>query len=406
MGSLPLLALVAQGCHIGLDLMAPTAVEAGLSGDDTASPALDDDTGTLSEAEDDEGVPFDTDGDDGPEAPEGDTLVVNALTPAFGPRGGGSEIAISGGDFDATSRVWFDGVEATVLSWSTTELLVETPSVAAVGFVDVDVETATAAGLLPNGFETLDFDDATGLTGALGSVEVYEVLGDYWAAGMEDFAYAWWWLLDEPGVIHQWQLFAGTTMGQCSRNAFDPSDWPELDVEIQSMLTVGGSSFAMQDALSGSGFEREFASTDYVTNGTWDLSVTSTELPDFSVPGFAITPSDFALTAPVLTGSVAPTLGSQDLDFRWTGADGDLVLIYVKRYGQDGSFVDAVGCAADAASGSFSIPASEFSGWSAGQTLYIYVGNVLEGDAVLPINNATSGVAGISWKLGGAVTTP
>lgn len=406
MGTVALAALLAQGCNIGLDLMAPGAVDAGLSGDDTASPLFDDDTGLSEAEEDDEGVPFDTDdGDDGPGGPAA-TLMVSALTPAFGPRGGGSEITVTGDDFDATSRVWFDGVEGTVLSWSLTELVVETPAIATIGPVDVDVETTSASGALPNGFESLDFDDATGLTGALGAVEVYEVLGDYWSAGMVDFAYAWWWLLDEPGVIHQWQLFAGTDMGQCSRNAYDPSDWPELDVEIQSMLSVGGSSFTMQEAVSGAGFEREFASTDFVTNATWDLSVTSTVLPDFSVPGFAVTPSDFALTAPTLTGTVPPTLGANDLDFRWTGADGDLVLIYVKRYAQDGSGIDAVGCAADAAAGSFSVPASEFSSWSAGQTLYIYVGNVVEGDAVLPYNNANSGVAGISWKLGGAVTLP
>ncbi|MCP4496729.1 MAG: hypothetical protein GY825_08115, partial [Phycisphaeraceae bacterium] len=193
MGTVALSALLAQGCNIGLDLMAPGAVDAGLSGDDTAAPILDGDTG-LSEAEDDDdGVPFDTDGgDEGPGGPEGANLMVSALTPAFGPRGGGSEITVSGDDFDATSRVWFDSVEASVLTWSTTELVVETPPITAIGPVDVDVETATAAGVLPNGFESLDFDDATGLTGALGSVEVYEVLGDYWSAGMADFAYAWW----------------------------------------------------------------------------------------------------------------------------------------------------------------------------------------------------------------------
>jgi len=403
LGTFALTALSALGCTLGLDMLAPEALDAGLSGDDTADPSLAEE----GEADPDEGLDTASTGDDGPSGGNAGTiLLVDAVTPAFGPVEGGSEVAVGGDGFDASARVWFDGVEATVLSWSASELVVETPVMGTLGRVDVDVETTDGLGVLPGGFEALDFADARGLSGALGAVEVYDVLGGYWGPGMEDFGLAWWWLLDTPENVHFWQLFAGDSMGSCSRNAYDPAAYPELNVDMQSMLTVGGVSFAMQDAI-GNGVERQLATTDYVSSASWDLSATSATLPDFAVMGFARTPADFALTAPAnLSGSAVPTLGPSQLDFAWTGADGDLVLIYIKRYADDGSLVESVGCAADASVGTFSVPSSAFSTWTSGHTLYIYVGNVIEGDAVLPYNNSTSAVAGISWKLGGAVTTP
>ena len=42
--------------------------------------------------------------------------------------------------------------------------------------------------------------------------------------------------------------------------------------------------------------------------------------------------------------------------------------------------------------------------WQSGNQLYTYVGALKESDAVVPINNGTSSVVGISWNVGVILT--
>ncbi|MBI5559069.1 MAG: DUF1566 domain-containing protein [Deltaproteobacteria bacterium] len=70
-----------------------------------------------------------------------DGLVISGLTPTSGPTAGGATVTVTGGNFGAgqgTGFVTFDGVEATIISWSNTEIVCVTPPWP-VGAVDLTV---------------------------------------------------------------------------------------------------------------------------------------------------------------------------------------------------------------------------------------------------------------------------
>ena len=112
----------------------------------------------------------------------------------------------------------------------------------------------------------------------------------------------------------------------------------------------------------------------------------------------------FQVTSPDFT-SFSATVGSS-FDVAWTTAEqGDYVVIRVDLYDNLlGEFVETVRCVAND-DGYFRVDRSNFTQWEAlFQTAVIWVGRVMESDAVLPHDNSASGMVGIYWVIGLAAT--
>jgi len=85
---------------------------------------------------------------DSPPAPS-----ITSISPTSGPEAGGTNVIITGTDFNDPTTVDFDGMPATINSWSATSIDVDTPMGTA-GFVDVYVEnTDTQNDTLAGGYE-------------------------------------------------------------------------------------------------------------------------------------------------------------------------------------------------------------------------------------------------------------
>src|SRR5690349_116588 len=80
-------------------------------------------------------------GGSGTDTQTGKSLDVNDVSPDYGTTAGGETVMITGGPFDSSARVYFDGTEATVENATSTKLTVTTPEVpvSSAGTVDVKV---------------------------------------------------------------------------------------------------------------------------------------------------------------------------------------------------------------------------------------------------------------------------
>ena len=106
-----------------------------------------------------------------------EALSVTGISPTAGPVG--STVTITGAGFGATqsdSIVTFDGVAATVSTWSDTQIVAIVPTVTASGPVTVEVAATTADG------PTFEITSAVTLTDSLGHQSTYasEVAGGKW----------------------------------------------------------------------------------------------------------------------------------------------------------------------------------------------------------------------------------
>jgi RHS repeat-associated protein len=106
-----------------------------------------------------------------------EALSITGISPAAGPLG--STVTITGAGFGGTqsdSIVTFDGVAATVNSWSDTQIVAIVPAGAATGPVTVEVAAETADG------PTFQINNSVTLTDSLGNQSTYasEMVGGKW----------------------------------------------------------------------------------------------------------------------------------------------------------------------------------------------------------------------------------
>ena len=86
------------------------------------------------------------------------------------------------------------------------------------------------------------------------------------------------------------------------------------------------------------------------------------------------------------------------------GGEGDELLVMVRRSDANYNELETVGCVVTN-DGGFTVPQSAWKApWGEGEWLFIYVGAMAEGEAVLPHNNSESRVVGLRWVVGAALT--
>ncbi len=363
-------------------------------GADTAAPDLEDTA-----------EPGETGLDTG--SPDRDPVLpwIDLISPGFGPRGGGTRVELDGGGFTDDVVVHLDGSEARVVSVTADGLVVETPEIEAVGIVDLVV--STAGGNAVQTFRSLDFDDATGLAGAIGVVEWVSYLGTYWSApAPSDYGGARWRFLDVPADTHLWDEY-GPGEDLCRSGEADLGTWVAWEPEVSDVdLLAEESDVELTWSQEQGWFVGSLDTSTWRAESSYGLSYPgSSAVPAFEVEDFAHTPRVLELISPDLTGDRIPSLSSEDLTFVWKPAGSDRIVFHLWRdAGHGASETESVVCTTQD-DGEFTVPVSAWSGWRAGDTLYVIIGAVSEGSGTLPLDNSDSRVAGVSWVIGAASTS-
>lgn len=327
-------------------------------------------------------------------------IALDSVTPGYAHTGGGTELTLVGGPFDASAVVEIDGVRAQVLRVEEDRIVVESPALPDSGWSDIAVETDLGWSALEDGLRV--FEEARGLAGTFGAIEWYELQGDYWTEDSEDWGVAWWGLI-EPEDVHYWDLFDVEEVDSCvSSPTFPTLRVMDLGVEETELVTA-----AARVALPASE-DRFFDAPLYSfeERSSWSVpSIEGGELPAFGIEEVARTPGAFDLYAPYLFGGAPPVLTKSELRLEWGEVEADQIMIMVKRFDQDlGEPVEVLGCVVEN-DGAFHVKGVNWQEpWEKDQWLYIYVGAVLEGEGEVPLNGADSRVAGVYWLVGAAVT--
>jgi len=311
-------------------------------------------------------------------------------------------VTINGGPFDASSSVHFGTSTATVTSQSATSLVVTSPSYTSEGPVDVKVTTSSGSNTSPSGFTY--YEDGTGKAGVVGAIEWYEYAGSYWSGITESFGAAWaTFIIPDDFEIYEWLV--APSLDTCVSDYTSASKVYVYDLGISALTLTGpagstlslpwdSSSYLFQDSdLNSSG--------QYYANGSYDLDeVTGSSIfPDFELSSFVETPSSFNISSPSITGSSVASLSRGQLSFSWTGSDGDYVMIQMSLYNNAGTGYDEVVTCAVADDGSFTVPSSTWTNWSANRQVTVLFGRAKKSSVTLPFNNAEDRVVGLHWLI-------
>ena len=328
-----------------------------------------------------------------------EVLRLDAPSPSYGSDAGGVIVTLTGGEFVEGARVFFGDAEAQIQSFSPTELVVVAPP-GEEGNVDVRVDSGESVVLAEGAFRYLR--DGSGQAGALGAIEWYELLGGYWDAGSVSWGSAWWGLI-QPKDIRYADVFGGEADACVSGPGFPDVRLMELGA---NQTTLSGADGALSFTLANDGFfEASPEASSLSTQGGWRLEpVTNGPFLGMTVEDLARTPAAVTLTSPKLDDDEAITLGVDELKLKWEGGEGDELLVMVRRSDADYNELETVGCVVTN-DGGFTVPESAWQApWGDGEWLFIYIGAMAEGEAVLPHNNSESRVVGLRWVVGAALT--
>ena len=395
----PALLLLFPGCGFGLTYTVF---------DDTGVPVKDTDADTDTDSDTDGDTDSDTDTDSDSDV---DALRVDSVTPEYGTTAGGQSVTIAGGPFDDTVSVRFGGVSATIDSVTSTEVHAHTPAYSTEGSVDVSVTTDSGTGGLTGGFYYIL--DGAGLTGVIGSMEWYDMVGTYWGGTPTDFGYSSFYFT-EPVAVEYWEFFTGT-LDTCV-SAYTPSlpDVYYYDYGVTSAtLTApdGGTLRYTWDATAGWFDAGDLSNGDFDQNSSYDLNtITPTDFPAFDAPDIMRTPASFSVSSPAISGSTPPAINRSSFSLTWTGSGGDAMVAYLGRdlheqpAGSGNYVYTELATCALRDDGSFTVPSSVWTGWAANDQMDIILGRLVTPTGLVPYNNADSQFVGIYWVYGAGQT--
>ncbi|MCB9797706.1 MAG: IPT/TIG domain-containing protein [Alphaproteobacteria bacterium] len=386
---------LSTGC--GLDFFAPDA-QALLddSGVLDSRPGQGDDTGNG--GRDDTG----NGGGDDSQLQEGEGPTVDYYDPAYGPASGGTLVSLIGGPFDETTTVRFGDVPATITDRTQTTLTARSPA-GADGAVDLVLTNAEGRTTLPEAFYY--FTDGGGLAGTFGELWWVDYQGNYWTNPPTDFGGARWSLIEAQDLDY-WDLFAPAEDTCRSEYSF-PGDILVYDLDVPSTSIRSSSSANINMSWDSEALQwastAELTSAQWVANSTYDLTtINDGVLPGFTVQPLVTTPRAFSVTGPsqlVHNDQYLQNITRNQLNFTWSSSDADAMVLQFGITNAAGTgFQEVVTCWARN-DGSFNVPASSFTSWTAGRYLYAYVGSVVQSGGTLPTNGAESRVAGVYFKL-------
>jgi hypothetical protein len=192
-------------------------------------------------------------------------------------------------------------------------------------------------------------------------------------------------------------------LDQCASGRFETTRGPTVDLSGSSALLTssGGLALALSHDSELGMLDTEISSGELDAGATFDITLHQLwGLPDVTLPAVAETPPPFAIATPDLDRSSPAWVEIDELAFTWTPGGADAIALYIARVdGDDGTVSETLTCLATD-DGAFTIPPSAWAGWEYRDDLYVYVGDLRERTASVPLNNGTSSVVGISWVVG------
>lgn len=330
---------------------------------------------------------------------------IDGISPQYGTTRGGETVTISGGPFDSSATsVRFNGNAATILSVRSDSITLTTPS-GTEGSADVEVESGGTFNTEPDAFYY--YEDGLGMTGALGALSWYNIVGDYWAEGVTDFGYGYF-FFNVPQDIQFWELYA-PAMDSCAEDYSYAGDiyYYNLGVGTTAQLKGGGSTinFAWNDGRGYLEVDGDLTEAQVPKNTAFNLSAFDPQasIPEFTVSNFTELSTQPNVTSPVITGrSLEDT--SRSIAVEWSAGSGDAILIVLSYlpYGTT-AITHTVSCAARD-DGSFSVPSSTWSEWTAGDYVYVDIGRYVDPTGQIPYNDSNSQFVGIEWTEGVVLT--
>lgn len=343
-------------------------------------------------------------------------LSLSSVEPSSGTSAGGLELTLRGAGLATVARVSIGGIGTDILEQSDSELVVATPIFDEVeaeqGKADVDVIVSSEDGqiaVLEDAFRF--YLDGEGEAGAVGSVEFYHHLGDYWGDG-SDLAFAELSFTSPPVDLSYWN-FASASMENCEDDTYDLSsafgDIYVLDLETPEVaLQVGTARYELAFDAEFSTYRNDAIDPEDLPDAelVLDVSAGGYYAEDFSLSPVAALPASFEIRAPSMDTSAPPLLDQSSLNVRWDAdtTHGDQVLVFAYLIdGVSEAPLDSVFCVAED-DGLFTVPEAAWSdAWSSGDYVILYIGRVVETVATLPYNNAESRISGIYWNIGAGV---
>lgn len=182
-------------------------------------------------------------------------------------------------------------------------------------------------------------------------------------------------------------------------------DLTTYDLGASTARLAGGTDdIALDMNRSSSWYEAyDLTTTQWEPDTVYDLLDLNTHFGKVDIPGIVATPSVFELTGPALEDEIGE-LGIGDLDLTWEGGRGDGMFVSLELYNAASTSVEERVTCWVADDGSFNVPRSVWTGWTANRLLYVRLGRYKESTAVVPLTNSVSQVVGIYWLLGAAFT--
>ncbi len=217
------------------------------------------------------------------------------------------------------------------------------------------------------------------------SYQQLQPVGDYWTSA-DPFAFALWGLFEEPQEVTGLELYG--VPGACTRqSAFTPlaslfvrdgtgtSRWKYDDREIR----LPWNQYV---------YFAEPERSDFRADTTYALAPIAVGARDeFEVPAFLHTPmTDITVTRPVIDGAEPATVNLSNFQIEWTGTPADWIQVQVELLDDSFQVVSTVYCLVED-TGSFTVPAEQFTQAGGATSAYLVVGPVSYRAGLAPIGD-------------------
>jgi hypothetical protein len=208
-----------------------------------------------------------------------------------------------------------------------------------------------------------------------------------------------------PNNQHFWEWAFSPTIDNCVADyAYNqPLQIYDLDV-ASTVFRTNNRDLTLTDPDGSGIWFKDLTNGDFVQNADYDLGeIVSADFPAFSVNQLMRTPTSFSVSQPAISGQTVPEI-NRSFSVQWTGSNADKIVFMLEHLTYpDYTPIDSVTCVVDN-DGSFTVPGSVWSSWSAGEVVFIHVGALNEGTGSIDFNNSTARVAS-TYYLGGAAIT-
>lgn len=390
------------GCGMGLTVTSKLYDEDTASIDEEDQPSAEPETEPSSPSSEPGSGPTSEPGSEPDSNPdtgnENTSIVISNISPNFGSTSGGTTVTITGGPFDTSTTISFDGYVGTIMSNNGSTIQVVTPSFPAESTADVQINTSIGTRTEYAGFTY--FADGSGQTGMIGYLNYLTLTGTYWDDSTYESASGMLTLL-QPSSLQWWQL-SSSAMGSCVSSNYEYTDSIYIIDPSESALYLQGSSNTISlfwDPTTYLFSNSSLNPSELPDNSYFTLSPLSQTLKGFTVSNLAQTSQTPIVTSPSISGSSPPNI-SQNQSFSWVISGASWIIIRMGLTDPNStSYVDEVTCVTSD-SGYFTVDSSKWNTWISGNQVDVYFTRAIEQVTTLPHNNSNGRIVGEYTLIG------